>query len=621
MSTEAWDLLVRRLEVKARQRPRAYRLRVAALAALGYAFIGGALLVAAGGLVGTLFLMTRHPLAVKLLFVFGPLAWVILRALPVKLEPPTGIELFHRDAPELFALIEQLRKKVSAPRVHRLLVDGELNASVAQVPRFGWFGPARNYLVVGLPLLQALDPDEFRAVVAHELGHVSRRHGRFSAWVYRIRETWGRILTSLEQNGHWGAGVFRRFFRWYVPYFSAFSFVLAREHEYEADRAAAEAAGAETAATALARLDLFSRYLGESYWPAIYREAEHARRPSARPLVALTDALRSAGTGDEVGRFVGAALAERTGTADTHPSLTDRLTSLEVAPTAAVNRAAKPTSESAADRFLGSFHGDLAERLDAEWRDAIGEWWEDEHRQLRAARARLAELDGSPDQRAPDALLEHAQLVEHFRGDDDALPLYRGVLEREAENAVANFAVGRMLLEHADEAGLRYLDLAANADREAIVPACRLAAAFLAERERIAEADQYLAQAAARLDALDDAYEERHTLREREKLGPAELPAEVVEDLVRQLAAYPQVKHAYFAKRVFAHLDDEFPSYVLGVKLRIVGRRLPKESQIQRLANELRIPVEFFVINLDQAGKLKKRIRKVENARIYTRGR
>jgi Zn-dependent protease with chaperone function len=298
MTAEAWDLLVRRLEAKAKDEPGGYRMRVALLAALGYAVIAGALVVALGGLALTLVLMTKHPAAIKLLFLFAPLAWVILRALPVKLEPPHGIELSSSEAPELFALIERLREQASAPRVHHLLVDGDLNASVAQVPLLGWVGPTRNYLVVGLPLLDTLAADEFRAVIAHELGHVSARHGHFSAWIYRIRQSWARLQSSLEERGHWGAGVFRRFFRWYAPYFAAFSFVLAREHEYEADRAAVEAAGPDAAAAALARLDLTSRYLGEHYWPGVYGAARDSAHPTAKPFVELPAAARSSRAGE-----------------------------------------------------------------------------------------------------------------------------------------------------------------------------------------------------------------------------------------------------------------------------------------------------------------------------------
>jgi Zn-dependent protease with chaperone function len=620
MTAEAWDLLVRRLEAKAKSEPGGYRLRVALLAALGYAVIVGALVVALGGLALTLLLMTKHPAAMKLLFLFGPLAWVILRALPVKLEPPEGIELSPSEAPELFALVETLREQASAPRIHHLLVDGDLNASVTQVPLLGWFGPTRNYLLVGLPLMDTMAPDEFRAVIAHELGHVSASHGHFSAWVYRIRQTWARLQSALEERGHWGAGLFRRFFRWYAPYFAAFSFVLAREHEYEADRAAVEAAGADAAATALSRLDLTARYLSEHYWPGVYGAARDSAHPTARPFVELPAAARSSHAAEAVEAVVAAALAERTGTGDTHPSLSDRLSAIGVEPLAAAQKAATAASESAADRFLGDLRDDLAQRLDSEWHTNVGEWWANEHRDWQDAQARLSELDerSRSDGLPRDLILEHAHLVERFRGGLDALPLFHAVLERDAQDAIANFSVGCILLSSRDENGLRHLDRAMDADADATTPACELAYSFLAERGRHTEADRYRARAMARIDSLDQAAEERRALGSRERLREPDLPTEVIDCLCRQLSEHRKVKRAYIARRVLEHLDDEFPSYVLGVQFGFL--KLDDSSSIvERLAQELEVPAELFVVDLDRARPMRRRIRKLEGARIYRR--
>jgi Zn-dependent protease with chaperone function len=57
------------------------------------------------------------------------------------------------------------------------------NASVVQIPRLGVFGWSRNYLTVGVPLLDAVTPEQFEAVLAHELGHLARAHGRFRTWI------------------------------------------------------------------------------------------------------------------------------------------------------------------------------------------------------------------------------------------------------------------------------------------------------------------------------------------------------------------------------------------------------------------------------------------------------
>jgi len=54
---------------------------------------------------------------------------------------------------------------------------------VVQSPREGIVGWPRNYLLIGLPLMKTLSVDQFEAVLAHELGHVARGHGKVSNWI------------------------------------------------------------------------------------------------------------------------------------------------------------------------------------------------------------------------------------------------------------------------------------------------------------------------------------------------------------------------------------------------------------------------------------------------------
>ncbi len=99
--------------------------------------------------------------------------------------------------------------------------------------------------------MQSLSPEEFQAVVAHEFGHLSGAHSRFGAWIYRLRTGWARLSDALRTHNHWSAALFTRFFNWYAPLFSAYSFAQARQQEYEADRMSVEAMGREATASAL----------------------------------------------------------------------------------------------------------------------------------------------------------------------------------------------------------------------------------------------------------------------------------------------------------------------------------------------------------------------------------
>jgi Zn-dependent protease with chaperone function len=96
--------------------------------------------------------------------------------------------------------------------------------------------------------LDGLTPEEFQAVLAHELAHLSREHGRFGRWIYRLRRSWSQVFEQLSRPRGQGEVSLRplivKFIDWFWPRFNAYAFVLSRTDEYEADAMAARVAPA-----------------------------------------------------------------------------------------------------------------------------------------------------------------------------------------------------------------------------------------------------------------------------------------------------------------------------------------------------------------------------------------
>jgi Zn-dependent protease with chaperone function len=197
INQKEFDKLVKNLEEFSQRHPGSYRLRVALFAVLGYAYI---FLILSGlfALIGLLvFVMMFSHHINGYIIKFGILllipAWAIVRSLWVTFPHPQGLKLSRDRVPHLFGLVDELTAKLEAPRFHNILLNREFNAAVVQVPRLGIFGWQKNYLLLGLPLMQSLSLEQFKAVLAHELGHLSGNHSRFAAWIYRIRQTWFRV--------------------------------------------------------------------------------------------------------------------------------------------------------------------------------------------------------------------------------------------------------------------------------------------------------------------------------------------------------------------------------------------------------------------------------------------
>ncbi|HYG10898.1 MAG TPA: M48 family metalloprotease [Pyrinomonadaceae bacterium] len=637
MTNEQFDEMVKRLEVFAKKEPAKYRFRVALLAVLGYAYIALVLVVLLSLFVLLFGLMWQNGrvnyIVGKIGWVFLVLAWVVFRSLWVKQSSPEGVELTRAEAPRLFDLIEELTGALDAPRIHHVLVLDFFNAAVVQVPRFGFFGGYKNYLLLGLPDMQAASPAQFRATLAHELGHLSGNHGRFTGWVYRLRQTWGQLLTRLEREQRWGSFFFTTFFNWYAPYFQAYSFVLARTHEYEADEAAARLTGTENVAEMLIDTRLKGSYLEESYWPEVYRQAETEPRPVADVYANLPRALGQPLPPDSVARQLNLALAEQTSSEDTHPALADRLRALGYpSPNGGGNgdsadwvKRYQPATveESAADFYLGQHARTLIAQFDRAWQEGVAEQWGERHSYVLRSRQTLAALEEKA--RSGTLLLDEAwtraSLAAELKTPEEAIPLLRDVLSLRADHPAANFLLGQMLLQQNDAAGVAHLEQAAARDPDMLIPACQVLFAYFTAAGQPQEAERYRERAQKFFAKLDEAQPERAMISSPGELIPHEATPEEVERLREQLSPFPQIKAAYLAQKKLEKFPEK-PLYVVGIVTNShwyqLNRAASNRQLIDEIVSQVAFPGESLVVILEgDYKKMLKGFRKLEGAQIF----
>lgn len=631
MNNQQFDALVRRLEVEATASPRAYKARVLGLALLGYLYIGAvlALMLALIGACVWIMATTQGTQAGLVKVVIGLLvfAGVIAKSLWVTFEPPRGRRLSRDEAPRLFEEAEEIRRALSAPRADVVLLSDEYNASVAQVPRLGIFGFPRNYLKVGLPLLAALPAAQVRAVLAHEFAHLSGAHGRFGNWIYRVRTSWYQLMQRLDERGSRASVIFKRFFDWYAPYFGAYTFVLMRQHEYEADRLAATVVGADAMAQTLVDLNVRGDFLESRFWPAVWRGADHGEAAPADVYDRLArQSCEALGAADARDWLTG-ALKRRTDTDDTHPALRDRLAALlhrEVSPEGGAPDATTRFALPAAGHYLGAAHAALSAELGLGWQEAVLEAWQQRGEEAREGRARLAALREKL-AAGPLDLEEQWQLAswtEDLEGAAAALPLYRALLDDTPDNPAARFAVGRLLLGAGDESGIALVEDAMSRDDDAVLPGCGVIYNFLAAEGRLEEADRWRERATVRAAMLEEAERERTFIDEKSRYVPSELPAEAVASLVEQLASMEGVRRAYLVKKQVRHFADEAPVHVLAIVPKSVRWSLNavrrEQEAAQQLAREIELPpgVNAFGIPSGATGLLRP-MKKVTGSLVF----
>jgi Zn-dependent protease with chaperone function len=600
--------------------------RVIGLGLLGYAYVAGVLACLVIVALGSLFLLPSLLTAFVVTLPAGGLALILCRALSVGNPAADGVRVRAHEAPELFALVGEIRRELAAPRVHQVRFVGGFTAALAQVPRLGLLGPHRNTLLIGLPLLQGLTPDEARAVLAHELGHLSRRHGRLGGWAFRGRETWARVGFALEAS-RWTSLLFGAFLRWFAPRFDRATFALAQAHEFEADRASVRIAGPESTASALARTVVGMAYLDEHLAPELWKQAE--TEPTAPGFVsAAARRLREAGEHEDAGRWLIDALDARPDASSTHPTLRERLEALGFDPEHVRPRPAR-VSAPAAETLLGlDLTATLTRALDERMRELIAEEWEEQHRSAQEAASKLRELEATGPWRdlPADELAEYAGHVSRLRGVEAAEEAWERVLELDPSSGSALLALGEI---HARRGDADAVDLLERAAREEPVWA---AAAHSIAAEAHARAGRRREAAEARHRAQDadaefwEAMAERSNLTQDSALAPHDLPDEVVASVVA-LFDRREIARAYLARKVSETLEHRYPVYVIGYVRRSrfgYERRGLKDELNAELSEALEREFSelFWLVDLTEGpGRMLRRMKRLEGSLLVSRGR
>lgn len=305
--------------------------------------------------------------------VFG--IWIAIALVPrvghgrAPVEPPQPTDAHAR----LRALVAETAQAVGEPVPDELYVLASVNAFAARRGGFMGLG-GRRMIGIGLPLLSALEEDEVRAVVAHELGHHRAGDLHLGPWIHRTRMAVGTALARLE-----GASfVLNLPFALYARLFLRLTLQASREQELAADAIAGRVAGKDAAARALIGVERLAPRWGAYFHGEVLPLLDSGHRPP------LLEGFRRFLAQPTLREDVRAAIARASDPAprdtDTHPPLAERLAALEA------SRITRPPPSSSALSLLDSVERAEKDALDVvlvpghppltpvRW-EAIGETW------------------------------------------------------------------------------------------------------------------------------------------------------------------------------------------------------------------------------------------------------
>lgn len=576
----------------------AYRRSVWWFAVLGYAVVLLIGLAACAGLLAVGLSWWRHGASGWKVWVglaAAGLLWVCVRAVFTRFDAPDGVRLQPADSPELFKALERIRAKVKGPAIDVVMVNAEFNAAIMQRPRWGLLGHT-NYLVIGWPMLCALEPQRLLAVVAHEYGHLRGEHGKFSAWVYRTRTAWWRMYSAYQHDESPLSWLFRRFFSWYIPRFNARTFALARQDEYEADRIAARLFTPEVVAQAWSEIEIKARWYDEEYWRRLWRRALREEPPEPMPHADMGRSLLEPPPHAFAQEALRLAMQRLPSYDDTHPVPRDRLAALGLKP------AMPAWSQSNALALLGRGAARVAQHFDQLWWQEMRRDWARHREHLRQCRERIGELKPRAGQLSADEWLEWAECFEAV-SMADSTPFYERALACEPGHGAAlrELALRRLQAHHPGT--MQLLEQLQDGHPEHGYAACSMALEWLDRQQHAGEpvapkVRRLWRERRERFEALEaQAWEEFTSTNPCEGTTEAKLSREERKQLTGELIRTPEVEQAWVVGRRVAALPQR-DYFVLFIQLRRLDEALGSEL-VQQLMHRLPFTGQLLVTVVD----------------------
>ncbi|KZN36225.1 M48 family metallopeptidase [Pseudoalteromonas luteoviolacea] len=540
------------------QDPKLYERKLFRYSLLGYTIILAITFVLFGLVAGSVWLAFSSSMFLLLLFkkkLFIPLfimTWVLFKSVFIRWPKPEGVIITRDHSPELFNMIDELQCNLQAPHIHQVIVTPEFNAAVAQTPRFLAFGFMHNTLILGFELLLSLTVEEVKSVIAHELAHLSGNHSKFRGWIYRARESWQNMMFNLDQHNGWTTAPIRKFFNWYSPRFSAYSFALARLNEYEADNVAGEQSSNEIAASALLKLHAYSNFIQDKYWTPFSQSILELPEPHTLPFAGLVKFMEQTEvSAAEANSAITFAKKVTTTNQDTHPCLSERLAALK-----GENVEFSPTEGSAAKQLFAEQIDDVTAMLDAQWSMFSLDSWKQEHEFIQEEKKEHEGLkDKDINELSKNELWKLSYLQERFESGNDVIKLYQAFNELYPNDAHGQFALGRTMLEQQDDQGLQFLENASEKD-ELLEPSSKVAYAYLIDNDRIEEANIWLEKMHNLEGIYREASMERHSISSKDTIEATNLPEEELAAIVHQIKASKKVKSAWVAQKKVNNFSD-----------------------------------------------------------------
>jgi hypothetical protein len=182
-----------------------------------------------------------------------------------------GLKIKRKSAGRLFLLLDKIKAEYPQPKIHQIIITEPFELKLVKIPHFGIPIFTHNTLVIGLPLMLTMSPNQLKCLLTREIIQYSKSRHKFANWFNQLRESWDRYRIVLKQRACIGHQVLYGFFTLYSPIYNAVSVPAHITDELTADRNALDLINSDELLSAFQAKLIAQLYIEKHFWPEISR--------------------------------------------------------------------------------------------------------------------------------------------------------------------------------------------------------------------------------------------------------------------------------------------------------------------------------------------------------------
>lgn len=348
-----------------------YLALVTITALLGYVYI---LLFPAGFIYGVWRLFELFPAPLNVHTLLSASIWLAVSLtcaliahgiFTIRFKDPEGIALPRAKARLIYQKLDDIQKDIKWPRIDNVVLTRRFELNIIKTPLRGAPLWSRTTLVIGVPFMQSLSPEQFDCALTRKVLQFSKGRNIYFNWLSYLRTTWMLYPDTFKQRRNIGDQISRWFFHFYSRYYRYIALYATQLDELHADALALNILNDRDLFRTVETIRLAQIFLNQHYWPKINelvsRQAIAVK--NIRPYEHLSKSVNQALDSPRVGHWLKMLSLEKDSKGRHEPPFTRRMEYMGYNKIVAV----KPFGRSAAGYYLGVGYQRLTEHMNELW--------------------------------------------------------------------------------------------------------------------------------------------------------------------------------------------------------------------------------------------------------------